>query len=1180
MPDIAYWQPRILNDILQSRHAIIEASAGTGKTFTIEHLFVELLRSAPVTIDQILVVTFTEKATAELRGRIRRLIEGILQERSPVEPLAESQRVTIDAEARLRLERSLWGFEHASIFTIHGFCQRVLTELAFQTGMNFDLEVVDAYRPFHRAFRAVLRECIVDGMGERTLLEKWLSRGGQVDALEMLLLKAHQRRYLESDPAGTRSEFARHFIQSFNIQILERNYREVGLSSRLLKPVLDALSKLQRLVNGHNSGNALLKSLAGFDFEPFTKAKSSCDGRMLPEGLAQFLRSVTELQSAALIENSAEEAIETILVETYLPAIRTRLDRDKREQGLIDYGDMLEWVLRALDSQDGATLADTLRSRFRFGLADEFQDTDDVQWRILKRIFVEHKGDNRLIVVGDPKQAIYGFRGADIYAYLDACGKLSKAGAHRVPLVTNFRSSATVVDSLNYIFDQRTESPFFTGKITYSDPALCGRDIRAAIDGNDNPVKPVVLMRFLPNNARQGFASAARETIGRYIAATLRTMLSDAGALVIQDPAGANHETNSRTVKPRDIFVLTRTKRESEEIGLYLREFRVPFAFFKLDGLFQTREAREVLDVLRAIEAPQDRSLRLRAWGSRFFAVRYQDLPTLGDVPDSHPLSARLYGWSSMGAAGRLADLFDSLIHNSGLVEREILLSHSKRELTNFLHIVEVLLERAVAGRLSLGGIIELLEGYIAGRNEPPGPDGNVQRLESERDAVQVMTVHMSKGLEADVVFLFGGSHRNWQRDKLVIYHNEGERKFAIGGDLQRLVGDELKSEEAEEYQRLLYVALTRARAQLYLPFFPDGATRTPVTGYYKPLNDRLKVIATNMEAGIQRASSLFQIEDVRDALPTTFENPDSLPLGEWSRPEALLRDDSEPETTFDRARREHSALFMSSYTALKHAARSTICDLEPDEFKTDKQAEAPAADLAGGSQVGIFVHEVIEHILGLNTFSENPDFESWRSRSDVQQLFRDSMRLHQVRDPAWFDRGREVVFKALNTLFSLANGRGLGPLHKTLGVREMEFVYPIPERHHSSLTEVTNGKWTVERGFLKGFVDFVFEQDGLIYFADWKSDLLSSYDPSTLEEHVKRNYVLQAQIYLVGIVRLLHIRSEQEYAQRFGGLLYVFLRGVGADADGRQGIYFRRPSWIEVCNLETDLIDLPQLTL
>ena len=1011
MSDITYWQPQILNSILQSRHAVIEASAGTGKTFTIEHLFIELLRSAPITIDQILVVTFTEKATAELRSRIRRLIEDLLQGRSPVEPLAESRRITIDAGARSRLERSLWAFDRASIFTIHGFCQRVLIELAFLTGMSFDLEVVDAYRPFHRAFRAVLRECISDGTGERTLLERWLSAGGQVDALETILLKAHQRRYLESDPAVARSKLVQHFIQSFDGQTLERNFHASGLSSRQLAKPLEALGMLSLLVNSHNSGNALLKSLAAFDFGPFTKAKNLRDSRLQPDGFAQFLRAVAELQSAALIENNAEEATETILVETYLPAVRARLDRDKREQGLIDYGDMLEWVLRALDTQDGAALADTLRSRFRFGLADEFQDTDDVQWRILKRIFVGHKGDNRLFVVGDPKQAIYGFRGADIYAYVEACSELTRAGAHRVPLVTNFRSSASVVDSLNCIFDQNIESPFFTGEIAYSDPARCGRGTRTVNDADGDVVKPVVLMRFLPNDATQRFASAARETIGRYIAATLRKMLSDAGALVIHDPEGTRRRTKSRTVEPRDIFVLTRTKRESEEIALYLREYEVPFAFFKLDGLFQTQEAREVLDVLRAIESPQDRSLRLRAWGSRFFAVRYQDLPTLREVPDSHQLIERLYVWSSMCAAGNFANLFDSLIHDSGLVEREILLSRSNRELTNFLHIVEVLVERTVAGRLSLSAIIELLEGYIAGRNEPPGPDGNVQRLESERNAVQVMTVHMSKGLEADVVFLFGGSHRNWQREKLVIYHNKGERRFAIGGKLQALVSDELKDEEAEEDQRLLYVALTRARAQIYLPFFPDGATKTSVNGYYKPLNDRLKSIEKNITVGVHPAQNLFQIVDACFALPTPFEDPDPLPLREWSPPEGLLRDDSEPERTFDQTAREHSALLMSSYTALKHAARPTTWEMEPDEFKSDLQIEPSAADLAGGSQVGIFLHEVIEHILGMNTFTENPDFDSWRDRSDVKQLFHDYMTLHQVKDPGWLDRGCDSRF-------------------------------------------------------------------------------------------------------------------------------------------------------------------------
>ena len=1181
MSDVAYWRPRILDDVLKTRHAIIEASAGTGKTFTIEHLFVDLLRSSPITLEQILVVTFTEKATAELRRRIRNLIEIVLIGTSVAAPVADSEKVALDGEDRSRLEQSLWAFDRASIFTIHGFCQRVLTDCAFLTGMSFDLKVVDARQPFHRAFRAVLRESISDGKEEHALLEQWVINGGRIDDLEKMLLQAHQRRYLESDPASIRTELVRRFTQSVDIRELERDYRSnnLHLNSRQLNAAVRALTELRRLIETPSSTLAFFKLVDQFDFGPLTKATNTLDNRQSPNAIAVFMQFITELQLAGAIENKAEKATETILVETYLPAVRARLNREKREQGLVDYEDMLDWLLQALDSPNGTALLDTLRSRYRFGLADEFQDTDDVQWAILKRIFVDGTGDNRLFVVGDPKQAIYGFRGADVYAYLNACHELSNANAQALPLVTNFRSTSSLVDALNHIFDQRVEYPFFSGKIIYSDPAQCGRPDLEAVDTNGDSIKPIVIMRFLPSGGRPGFAAEARESIGRYIASSVQTILSDAGRLKIQDRVGATNEAETRIVKPSDIFVLTRTRRESEEIGGYLREYGVPFSFYKLDGLFQTKEARDVLDVLRAIDEPRDRSLRLRAWGSRFFAVRYEDLPTLGDVPDSHPLNERLYKWSSMSEGRRFADLFYSLIHESGLAERELLLSRGERELTNFLHIMEILQERAIAERLSLGGIIELLEDYISSRNEPPGPDGNVHRIEGDREAVQVMTMHMSKGLEADVVFLFGGSHRNWQRDKLTIYHNEDGRKFAIGTGMQRLVADGLKSEEAEEDQRLLYVAVTRARARVFLPFFSEGSTKTAVNGFYKPLNDRLKTIVRNIEADDRRAAGLFQIEDVRDSLPAAPADSTLHAIAEWSPPASLLADDSEPETIFDRARRDHSALMMSSYTALKHAMRPAVWSLSADEFKMDLEVEPEASDLAGGSQVGIFLHDVIERILELNTFSETTDFESWQDRSDIKQLFRDSMRLHHVNDPGWFDRGREVVFNTLNTRFTLATGRLLGPLHQCNGIREMELIYPIPEHNHANLETGGSGSPIIERGFLKGFVDFVFEQEGLVYFADWKSDQLPSYHSPALEEHVKRNYTLQAQIYLVGIIKLLQLRTEEDYAKRFGGLLYVFLRGVSSDNEGQQGLYFHRPDWEQVVGLESQLIDLPYST-
>ena len=1172
--EISYWRPRILDEILRRRHAIVEAAAGTGKTFTIEHLIADLLRTTTLTIEEILVVTFTEKATAELRARVRKLIEDILSGASALAPAVDADKIVIDEEARLRLERALWIFDRAAIFTIHGFCQRVLTELAFLTGTRFDLEVVDAHRPFHRAFRAELRERLADG-GD--LLQAWLREGGRIDNLEALLLEAHQRRYLGANSARWREELAERFVQSFDVGALEREYRSICTSARQLKAAFRVLKELNQLVTtSRGSGATFLRALAGFNLRPLIGVKlRNADGCTEPAGFPRF---AAELQLAAEIEAGTERARETALVERYLPAITERLERDKREMGQIDYEDMLLWVWRALEGPDGTVLAEALRSRFRYGLADEFQDTDDLQWKIFRRIFVEHDGGSRLFVVGDPKQAIYAFRGADVHAYLQGCRELGDAGAPRVPLVTNFRSTARLIGALNHIFDQKARTPFFNGEIAYSDPARCGRPSREAIDSHGNPVRPVVLMRHPGRDGKAVSSPDAREAIGRHIAASLHELLNGEGGQLTIGETDAAGQTKSRTVRARDIFVLTRTRRESEEIGRYLRERRVPFAFYKLEGLFQTREARDVLDVLKAIEEPNDRSRRLRAWGSRFFAVRYSDLATLGDVPDSHPLNQRLFEWWELAVQERFAELFDRLVHESGLAERELWFSRGERELTNFLHIFEMLLERAVTGRLALSELLELLEGYITGREEPPGPDGNVQRLESEREAVQVMTVHMSKGLEADVVVLFGGSHRGQQWNKLAIYHSGGERRFVIGKGMRELVKDELDREEAEENQRLLYVALTRARAQLYLPFFPEGATKTRVDGSYKPLNERLKAVVAGLGEPGNPSAELFQIEDVQDS-PTIAANAATLPLGEWSPPAELVSDDSEAEAAFVRARRNHAALSMSSYTSLKHVERAAPWSLAPEDFKTDLEAEAPATDLPGGSQVGIFLHDVIERLLELETFGEEADFESWQDRDDVKRLFRDSMRLHQVREPRWFDRGRRIVFNALTARLAVGETRFVGPLYRCRSVREMEFVFPVPEPNHPGLAGSGGTQWTVERGFLKGFVDLVFEQDGLVYFADWKSDLLSSYEQAAIENHVKDNYDLQARIYLIGVLRLLRIRSESEYAKRFGGLVFVFLRGVGTDGDdGRHGTYFHRPSWSEVCRLETELMSLPQL--
>jgi exodeoxyribonuclease V beta subunit len=614
-------------------------------------------------------------------------------------------------------------------------------------------------------------------------------------------------------------------------------------------------------------------------------------------------------------------------------------------------------------------------------------------------------------------------------------------------------------------------------------------------------------------------------------------------------------------------------------MGVYLREAGIPFAFYKKEGLFQTPEAYDVLDILKAIEEPDSHSKRLKAWTTPFFAIAYPELFESTEAPPGHPLNERLYEWSVLADEERFAQLFDELTHRSGLVSRELFLSNSERELTNYLHIFETLLEHIVRDSLSINEVIGRLESYILETALPAGIESNIQRIESERSAVQIMSVHMSKGLQADVVFLFGGTMQSNISPRACAYHDDGRaRRVAIGKTARELAKKVLQKEALEENQRLAYVGMTRAQVKLYLPVCPKGSTKLEPNGYYASLNHRLTTVTAEIDSG-EAPAKLFEIADVRyasyDAESVASKLADK--IAQWTPPESLIsdRDDGRPEQIFRDLGSSHRAMITRSYTSLESrtANREAAAEIEIEDFKYDLESSADAADLRGGRNIGIFLHEVIEK-LDLGSIAEARDVGSWRRREDIVQLFTDAMRRHLVSDPRWFERGTEIVFNALTSRIATAAGKFVGPLYRCDNVREMEFVFPIPERAHRLLQAGDDGSWSVERGYLKGFVDIIFEQDGIYYFADWKSDLLSSYERGAIESHVRDHYELQARIYSVGIVRLLQIRNQTEYERRFGGLLYLFIRGINPAGSATDGIYFRRPDWNEICLYERALIE------
>ena len=1185
----AAWFPKppILAQIPKDGHAVIEASAGTGKTFTIEHLIVDLLLSTPCDLDHLLVVTFTEKATHELRARVRALIQRVASTPSGVETPADPKLAwRVDPPLRAKLDRALFGFDRANISTIHGFCHRILNEMAFHHGELFEVSLVDGRQAFGRAFREALREELAVAPDHEALLRLWLDEHTATE-LEDLLMAAHDKRYgdIQAERPARAQAHAQSMARAFDREQMAADYEAAGIAKKAKATALAVIDELARrlaALRDPDAGDAALDALFEIDASALLKPRrQSRAGRPFPDGLSPSTQQVLSRLSGFRRHHRPGDSVAERVVAAFLPVVEARLATHKRREGTLDFDDLLARVWENLEGPQGDALVQALRSRFRYALIDEFQDTDDVQWRIFQRVFVESPGHNRLYVIGDPKQAIYGFRGADVFTYLGAREILTQRGAPQLVLGHNYRSTPSVIRACNEIIDQQATRPLFTGSIRYDSPVQCGNPSLCATDPTGRATAPITLLAVDPTITLRPGVPGLRDALGRAIADHLRQLLFDPKRQLRVGPAD-----RPRPLKARDVFILTRSGGEGLRLGAHLLEAGVPHAFYKQEGLFQTKEAYDIHDVLAAVIEPHVQGKRLRAWATPLFGVPWETLGACQDLGSEHPLVRRLLDWKALADRNDSARLFDVLLHQSGLVERALLLARSERELTNYVHIFEVLSEAASGSRLGTVETLAVLRSYLSGAAQPVGQDGDVQRLESERDAVQIMTVHKSKGLEAHVVYLFGGLLTPPSRDAIHIYHEDlartGITAMSVGKDDKDIKG-RIKSEANEENQRLLYVALTRAKSKLVLPYIENARALRRFDGMARQLNDRLADWLTQPAASPD--DPLWEIERGVGRLPTipspVAPNPDAaIPTRGWQPPSHLL----ERSTTgprFAELAVGHAPLRMLSYSSLKAAHGGfhapPALDGRLDAFADSAAAAIVEAPLPGGRAMGQCLHQIIERA-DFDTLARSTAPDDWVALPAVGALAETTMLRYDI-EPRWRSTVLQLVYDTLKHPMRLDDGRPIPAFCTCQGVREMEFLYPVPEGHHPLLdrtpTPPGGPAWTVGTGYLKGFIDYVFEHDGRVYIVDWKTDVLPTYEPSVVVPHVAANYAYQAKIYALSMVRLMQIRSASAYDRRFGGLLYIFLRGRSGAPESASGIYYERPSWSDIQGDEQELMTL-----
>jgi exodeoxyribonuclease V beta subunit len=1127
-------KPRVLRDVRLDGNTVIEASAGTGKTFTLEHLVVDFLLTTEATLEQLLVVTFTEKATHEIRARVRDKLESLLSGRNGVVQEAPSglDHWMIDDVARARLARALRAFDGATITTIHAFCQQITRHHAFASGRLFDEHLVDGREAFGRALRDALRREAATDPARAVWLEAALKNGWSVLELETLLWECRLARgplRPVFDSASLAAAMAAFSIEDASSTDLASDLKACGTHPSRAKSVCERIRGLASIVE---------RARLSGDLPEYLRDAERIKVNVLVEqigSLAPKPGATARVCAAALAVARRTPPFAAAVAQALLPPIERGLVRGKRETGSYDFDDMLALVDEALSGPRATALAVDLRRRWRHALVDEFQDTDETQWSIFRRVFLERgpdEGPRSMILVGDPKQSIYRFRGADIDTYVRARDEVIASGGSFVSLDKSYRATRALVEATNELFDANASEPLLSGTARYT-PVACGRPDRALIDGDGRPVSPVHVLRF--------GAEFSAPALGAAIAREIREATEPARPWAFD---GAPLQFD-------DIFVLTRTAREGRGIGAALREAGIPHAFYKDEGLFQSEAATDMRVLLSAIDDPDDRASRLGAWLTPFFGLPLAQIECTRSLPAGHALHARLRAWKALADARSFDRLFESILRDSGIVRRAIFSGDGARELTNTMHVVDLLLERARQGHVTLRDLASELGGLIAKTRSVPKLEGNVLRLDSERRAVQIMTVHKAKGLEAPLVFVAGGFSSGGS-DDVHVYH-EGGRRLAWVGSPWADVKAAVNREEREEDERLMYVALTRAKGRVVLPCVAAGGVASNLRGPYAPVNRRVAEL-------LRVARPRLTVEDVVSPSPSPSRPEPSRAYAEpdpWHPPEALLRAE-DTRASFESLRARHAGPPVVSYTKMRGirpaaGARSRSAGgavSAGESFEVDR--EPPGATLRRARTSGVFLHELLERI-PIASFHVCAEFEVWRRRSEVRERVDEGMCAHRV-DPDQRRHAEELVWSAFTRPVLLPTGQAIDSFAAPERVvREMGFVYPMGPADRRGGGSVA---------YVRGSLDLAFDHGALTYFVDWKSDSLASYAPVALDCHVRDHYGDQVKLYTLAITKLLGIRNREEHEARFGGLLYCFLRGFGPAG---AGLWSLRPDWEQI---------------
>lgn len=1140
---------------------LIEASAGTGKTYAIAMLALRFIVEKNLKIEQLLVVTFTKAATEELKDRIRarlseakRAVNG-RTDNIDSNVLAWLNSSNIDKELiKQRLEAALLNIDQAGIFTIHGFCQRILTEHALESGQLFDVELTAEVN--------AIKQFCADDFWRREVYSRSLAEVSVLTAQyktpdDLLNSVSKVSVFAEIVPHyQALSPFLTQFAELIAVAktqfpdlvtTLENNFSDGKFKDSFQKEFYETKEVLTDWLKGKSLALPDLTRLALFSSKGI---KDGLNGQKFraTKGQSDDERKLDYLDELALENSTFDELADTITQislafrRALVEDLRSSVDLRLQELNLMSFDDLIFRLSQAVENDTQQLLTSVLQQRFKVALIDEFQDTDQQQWGIFSALF--KSPEQYLYLIGDPKQAIYKFRGADIFSYLSA--KQQAIPEQQFTLGKNWRSHPRLVAGVNALF--KRNQAFLFEMLEFNDVAPARKVEDGTLQYQGNTLAPMMLWQLPESDSESGYWTA-----GKAATEIRNAVVSEIFSLLNEDFNIIGKA--EKKLEPHNIAVLVRTNVQAREYQAALQQIGVPAVLNSIESVYSSTQAAELYKVLQAVAEPGDASLLKQALSLDWFGLDGQQFYQLINNETELDRWSSLFqdyhhDWQNLG----LMAMMQRLLAQEKVFKNLSASPIAERLLTNVHHLIELLQQQAEQQHLGVHKILAYLAQAIT-HPENGGADEQQLRLESDAAAVKIVTMHRSKGLEYDVVFcpvLWQSNDYLKTEKELIVCHQDGKMLTDLGSADFETHRQQALDEQLAEDLRVFYVAVTRAKYRCYLAWANVRSKENP--------NNSAMAYLLGFAAD-SFADQQAELQSFQDAQPDVFDYQRlEIPNQVTERYQSQKAD---LQFSFrQRKRALYSDWTMSSYTALAALSVESMPDMPLD--KAQEAEEIIAEDevmlaLPKGSHTGNVIHNLLE----FNSFKNlaNPEYDITVQRDKTCARF--GLKLEQ---PEIIDQLLQTVvntpLSAEDDSFCLKN------LNPWQCLKEMPFYLSVDALKVQHINAVLQDCPTFQSltekqlsGFLTGFIDLVCEYQGRYFVMDYKTNWLESYQPENLVVAMREhNYGLQYWLYSVVLHLYLQNRlPDYRYEEHFGGVRYLFVRGM-LSCVAMSGVYADKP--------------------